>query len=288
MLGIESGTKSDGSFSSFHRRAASPQDYLEKIFQVPFTLPRVQQDGFVKLIEGTFPLASRNEKASNGKRDQSAQAPLSPVPQTTPPVGSPAVGTPGVPGNPPPGPAVPGVSNVPASLTVGGTSAIGATLVATVEREFYLEENERKFMAERLSAFMRTPRLIKRFANVYRMLRLGVEEKTYPSFVGGDRDAACRCVQVLLALNVGFPRVAADLLRQLAWPEFAAAPFQDFSTFIRVTMPKRARGATAAQSEFDEALALLTALEPHVPRSQEVWSHWAKEVGRYSMYWQGR
>lgn len=275
--------------SSFARQAASPQDYLEKIFQVPFTLPRVQEDGFKALVHANLKLLSEIEA-------ERARKPPSPDPLTATTgtvatedaAGSSeaseavnALGDASRDGMPPHG--APHRNALPTANA--GSSKHGER--ALIE-DFYVDAPEREFMTAQLFAFMGTPRLIKRFTNIYRLLRIGVTADEYDEFAGGHETAAHRAAQVLLAVVVGFPRFGGEMLRVLAWPETANSQFHDFSSFLDAIEHGELLAETSDRKEREQALELLHKLKNQVPTNLRPWTRWARDVGRYSMYWQGR
>ncbi len=144
---------------------------------------------------------------------------------------------------------------------------------------------------------LHTPRAIKRFVNVYRLIRVGVSEDEYERFAGDRPDAHFRIVALLLAVNTGFPRPAARMLRGLGWPNrlSQADRFTDFADFVKRLDPG-AKDPLLAALEFNRReLAqlepihrLLTPFVSRVPSDLDVWSRWAREVGRYSMYWRAK
>lgn len=81
---------------------------------------------------------------------------------------------------------------------------------------FVVDPWERAFLTEKLSPFFETPRLVKRFVNIYRLLRAGVPDGHLDDFRRDDRTGEHRVVQVLLAINIGFPALGARFLGTLA------------------------------------------------------------------------
>jgi len=154
-------------------------------------------------------------------------------------------------------------------------------------------------MTSRLYAFMNTPRLIKRFVNVYRLLRSGVPHEEFENFIRRNRLAEHRVVQVLLAINVGFPRLGSELLRCVTWPEDLPQDvrFERWSDLVAALDPTaEKKSALVAHLETSvsrpedlaELQRLLDGIKEHVPDLIEPFKKWAPRVGRYSMYWQGR
>lgn len=354
----------------FHHPAASAQDYLEKIFQVPFTLPRVGETGFGNLLKAhLFTKQEIEEKREREKasatrdRTRDDATPKGPdkvadissdgslvqddkaKPERGPPVegrasdAKPHDGEPGTitaikkyaasgvralrsflayfsaPAPQPPtrvsqtdavqppgdheerGTAerdAPKKDDRPSNAVGEAADAPGPDIEAG---EYYIESWEREFMATRLHEFIGTPRLTKRFANVYRLLRVTVKPNEYESFARNDLAAGHRVVQVLLAMNVGFPRVGSVLLRAIAFPDRlpTAARCTTWKDFVAAIDTKSSHALLKELDldadqleELKRVHPLLTDLESYVAADLSSWKGWAPKVGRYSMYWRGR
>ncbi|HEY6727157.1 MAG TPA: P-loop NTPase fold protein [Polyangiaceae bacterium] len=282
-----------------NHRTVTPQDYLEKIFQVPFTLPRVQPDGFRKLLQEELHLLSELGPTPKPARSldlgAASAAALAP-PFTGAPNAEPA-GTQQVDASTRPAQA--------ASTKSGDATQPEPAAAANAQKPpapvamFHLEPWERDFMTERLSEFISTPRLIKRFANVYRLLRADVAPHKYHEFSRNDARGGHRAVQILLATIVGFPRVGCDVLRLLAWPDLVNLNVErgSWSEFLMLIDPAgndfarvspQLTSVAADGVGFQRLHQLLLPFRQITPPKLEVWSEWAAQVGRYSMYWVGR
>ncbi len=300
--------KSQAGEESFSHRAASAQDYLEKIFQVPFTLPRVQDDGFADMMKAHFPLVGeqpvedkpeteverqRQTKTEDKKKTVDTvvakKSPDEPRPKTHTEEGAQKI------------------SDASSNINTGEVPQQRTSTPATTKpgqndparKIFYIEPWERAFM-ESLGSFIATPRLIKRFVAVYRLLRVGVPKEKYESFLRSNqnnRHAGHRAVQVLLAINIGFPHAGSVLLRALAWPnelpkEVRPESFPQFLSLLGDQEPNSLRTYIRmygdAPVELEELLPLLERVKGRVPEALDFWTEWAPKVGRYSMYWQGR
>jgi hypothetical protein len=296
-----------------HHPAATPRDYLEKIFQVPFTLPKVGPKGFSDLVAAHLKTREEVEEELAAGAGDAAPIEGAEVEER----GGMAVGE-GKPGEKAGGgdsqPSKPGDAGEGAETPDGGGEpeeepASGAGDEDTVENgdaeaiqdRFFLEKCERDFMS-RLHRFVPTPRLIKRFVNVYRMLRIGVPESEYVTFTRDADDAEYRLVLLLLALNTGYPRVGCAVLHALAseqWlSRFKITTWDEFLTSTRPpSVESTGEGAGQALSALDlnavakDELAtvhpLLVKLSAGLLEHIDRWRFWAPRVGRYSMYWRG-
>lgn len=187
--------------------AATPQNYLEKIFQYSLVLPRMTTAGFGSLIEsllpteGVFPLqaaraeprddetaadaATRDASSATGERpisagrgrDAGAPAPAPPTEADVLDVEAPVSSDPDH-----------SVDLTPAGLVVTGA-----------ELEF----------VQGLAPLFETPRAAKRLTNVYRLIRVSVGADTVLT------GASYEPLLVLLSIAIGFPALAPPLFQAL-------------------------------------------------------------------------
>jgi ABC-type dipeptide/oligopeptide/nickel transport system ATPase component len=139
--------------------AATPQHYLEKIFQIHYALPRMGEKGYGNMIGSLMPFTA---------------APL----QETNPVARGEGATTGT-GTP--------TGTAPTDTPTGtGTAAIDSVPRQTFEvdaRVLEIRQQERDFAA-RLHALVPTPRAVKRMVNSYRILKAGVAIDELAAFEG--------------------------------------------------------------------------------------------------------
>ncbi len=81
-------------------------------------------------------------------------------------------------------------------------------------RGFRLWEAERNFLPY-VAPLLPTPRAVKRFTNLYRLLRIGVPGAKLTDFIGGDEGGPCQAAALLLAAIVSAPTQAKSLLLAL-------------------------------------------------------------------------
>jgi len=171
---------------------ATPQDYLEKIFQIPYRLPPIDDGGYRALIRE---LTVRQTAPSTAQldRDKSPAAPAHALEDA--------------------GGAGAAVSN--ADRTSGDDlSAIDHPL-APLARDMRFQPWEFRDLTS-LSAHFDTPRAVKRFLNTYRLLRATVPASEMAAFEGTEDQAGeYRKALALLAAASGHPRVAGKMLSQL-------------------------------------------------------------------------
>ena len=222
----------------------SPEDYLEKIFQIPFRLQPMREKGYEQLVADLTKhvpptaTAARAAPASNGTT-------------TTPP---PAPGSPD-PGGDETGTAPDGDAATPAPVgePAAGDSAADATSEAEVRQEvpehhidraaLELTDAERELLGS-LGRIVRTPRSAKRLVNVYRMLRVSVQAHDLRRFTRPDT-GDYRAVVLLLAVLVGRPHDARQAFAlvmsapstALVWDVLAVSPVAADLAAVRALPP---------------------------------------------------
>ncbi|MGD0608561.1 MAG: P-loop NTPase fold protein [Streptosporangiaceae bacterium] len=216
-----------GVFGASGDASPSPQDYLEKIIQIPFWLRPMRSKGFERLIKSLVPVSPAAKRPA-AQRDE---APY------------PAAGDRG-PGHEPakPDPAQPvvalpvvraahnpGVDVVPAAATAnatdlggeGGTTGEGNTTgpagspledshnIDLEPDTLVITPAELQFLSQ-LGSLIDTPRAAKRLVNTYQLVRVSVDD--VPGFL---QLKEYEPVLVLLALVVGSPGLTAPMVRSL-------------------------------------------------------------------------
>jgi hypothetical protein len=191
------------------RWQSTPLNYLEKIFQIPFTLRPMADTGYEQLIdELTKP---RQPSAHEEAPDDGGTIP--PLPPEK------------VPGPPAPGAEVktvtPSVETVTTPQPEVPTNVAPAPQAAAVV-EHARQTHERLTLNTWESGYMKllfplipSPRAAKRFVNVYRLLRgvLPNEERTL--LIGTDKQGGYRAVLLLLGMVTGYPVEATVVIREL-------------------------------------------------------------------------
>ena len=180
------------------RLGATARDYLEKIFQVPFALPRMDAAGFGRLVEDLLPVAGASH---------------SPI----------AAGPGGASPERPDGGVVPDedVDGPRPEAATGSPPPVVATPIELRPEGLRVEASERDFM-RRLAGVIETPRAAKRLTNVYRLLRVSLEADELDVLLGRSGGAPeFPCVQLMLAVVVGAPSLSSQLLARvrLAMPD---------------------------------------------------------------------
>lgn len=252
-------------------RIASPQNYLEKIFQIPFALAPMGHVGFGRLVRSV--MTDRTDDAP----------PAAPIPDDIPAADS----------TTPPEFVVPAVEP---PVLVSLEEAPETDEPATIVEEMPISTIDPNPPALRISAdevdFMsglweacRTPRAAKLLVNVYRLIRASRGE----NLVGYVENREYELVLVLLALLVGYPAQAPAIYQRLA-----GGATGSWSTFVTGMKPK---GETPRFSNdfvdgFDRAAAdewrrlheWLLGIEMTAGSADNVaaYAHWARRLARFS------
>ena len=264
--------------SASGRRADSedfdPNDYLEKIFQIPFALRQLDEDGFKKLVD--MEIKTRTEAET--ERRKQAELAVQTNTRLQPP-GEPQTSEPTQPSG------VVGSAEVPgASPSAGTTAADPAPPPLSKEREsaaLVVEDFEQEFL-KGLAAFVERPRLAKRLLNLYRLARLTAAERELAEFSGNANAVGYRAAATLLALIVRHPEVAGCIIRDLAacpndlgldafLARFEAAP-------IGVQWSARHRAEAAAVRSKARSIG-------GAPQAVGDYKAWAHLVARFSYHW---
>jgi KAP family P-loop domain/TIR domain/Clp amino terminal domain, pathogenicity island component len=233
---------------------STPMNYLEKIFQIPFTLRPINKTGFGNLVD-KFAAATK-EKSDQAKAPESqvASPTVGATPAATPPPLS-AMATAAAAGvSPAIQTSATAIGQVPAVSTQSGSQGARAVLqpvnaaaaqspsnAITVNKgpaaipidrnpaHLQIEGWERAFMKE-LHELIPSPRAGKRFINIYRLLRASVKDSERKKFIGSANGGDYQAVQILLAILTGYPAEATEILQKLiegkhpeTWGQFIEA-----------------------------------------------------------------
>ncbi|MDX6498242.1 MAG: hypothetical protein QOG23_1502 [Blastocatellia bacterium] len=290
---------------------STPLNYLEKIFQIPFTLRPMAYDGFGEYIEDLAQTAvDEGQKGvpDGGAGTANKTAPSQPVDESTgdtlaPPVDEkPTTDTSAV-GAPDALKQIADQSSQGAKQKVTADATARASASAQKEEKsdgeadlppehLRIEDWEREYM-KRLFWLMPSPRAAKRFVNIYRLLRASVPEEKQAAFVGETRQGEHRVALLLLAIVTGYPTEAADILRELLKQERSRIWWQFIDEFeTQNTIERRLDQEGNPEEELSEAEAEnlrqlfknLREVRKRIPDNQSCadFIDWAPEVARYS------
>jgi hypothetical protein len=257
--------------SSAFRDAASasewkstPMNYLEKIFQIPFTLRPMEKKGFGKLLDSLTVTPAPEEakqavvvkpKAEEKQQPAVVGAPAKPASEqvgeikTAAPVSAP--------------PIVPGEKNIPMDPAA-----------------LRLEDWERECM-KKLNELVPSPRAAKRFVNVYRLLRASVADDQWSSFIGDANRGLHRPVLLLLAILTGYPAEATEILKAIIEGQTSGSFWPLIDDLENRSNQKTKIEDAERRSELFGRLHNLRSLVPENQQCAEL-VEYARQVARYS------
>jgi hypothetical protein len=248
----------------------TPQNYLEKIFQIPFSLRPMTPTGYAKLVQGLFsPGAAR---AGSSTRSEP------PAAQTTPP--SPAPGQTTGPTDLPPDGGTAATQQGSQGSNPGGTSAgpdKPDESQFTIHDEAMVIKPAEAAFAERLYTLLPTPRATKRFSNTYRILKAPILPDQLEAFEGTEQvPGTFQVPMLLLAILIGMPSEAAILFPSLFDRVTKGHdPVEDLAALETLGFKKDVPAALR------EKVAEIVG-DNTFPRSPELFAEWLPRVSRFS------
>lgn len=204
------------------RAGATPHDYLEKIFQIPFWLRPMNHDACIELLDGL------TKDASDHKQQMSRpeQLPTSiEKPATTETPAQPEVSLVDETGNMI-------RTDQPLSLPPQLEHTEPARVFENREndpdrpelspRSLTFTSYETEYMRKLVPLIGRSPRAVKRFLNCYRLIKVGLAPEEFTDFVGenGVRESY-KAVMILLAVIIGAPGVVSYALEEMTKSDIA-------------------------------------------------------------------
>jgi len=262
-------------------RAATPQDYLEKIFQVPFNLQPMDKPGFESLVNRFFSVNGSGSNGSGGSDEGSEESDKDTQPPITDAVDEPQPGDPQTPTQKTepavPPPSVP-QDLPPKEVTPTPPSDHDTKLDPT---RLVLTEEEIKDV-QRFYVLFQTPRAVKRLANTYSLIRVGVGEKEWPNYLGfNGSPPAYRVPLLLLAVASAFPSLARPWL---LWLRRTPPPVQWQLAATDVDTLVKDNSDTTERIDWEKLKSCLETVDlkgwpPPDPTALETW---VPRVARYS------
>jgi hypothetical protein len=195
---------------------ATPQSFIEKIFQIPFNLKPMSGAGFPGLMEGLFnpvekALTTVVNKETGPTDETSSASESSPARSTA--TKAVILGT-GVSGQ-----AISSGGSNPKivsadDLPESDKNDLTERAAAVLEQSLDVREWESAF-AGTLFPFIKTPRSAKRFVNIYRLLKVGVDIGEIAEFEGVSyQPGLFQLPMLLLSIVVGSPEYSGEILGQ--------------------------------------------------------------------------
>lgn len=237
----------------------SPQNYLEKIFQIPFALAPMDASGFSQLVRSLVTVAAA----------PTAPAPASEAPEST----APAILT--------------SEAGEPLATETGQPLATEAPLVVTEELaapaaaidpnppSLDITGEELDFVCALADAAV-TPRLTKRLVNIYRLVRTSQSDEELARYVD---DGDYQRVLILLTILVGFSALSGAVYQQL----LDAPETETWAEFVEGLLPDDEHEDDDA-NEWRRLHGWLTDLAPSlkVDDSLAPYRRWVPKLARFS------
>ncbi|HEU0013558.1 MAG TPA: P-loop NTPase fold protein [Longimicrobium sp.] len=290
---------------------ATTHDYLEKIFQVPFWLAPMTDGAARDMVRGLLetslvpdPVTNTGDgkpapKIGGGTGDGTAGGPdqggiTGGAGRMNAPIGK---GFSSVKDFDPAdfyGQGEPGDEDVPAKAAISSKAAEPEDDDADLPTGLEVYDSELKFMEELAPLLGRSPRALKRFVNVYRLIKASLKPYERRGFAGTGKELAdYQAVLFLLAVDTGAPAVAPALFRALRARAAAGQEGSDTVTLgdIEDTV-EREPELQAAQQEWRRVRDWLRARATVdkdgsgglTPSDLRRAARWVPRVGRFSFH----
>jgi hypothetical protein len=204
--------------------ASTPQHYLEKIFQIPFTLPPMDDDGYARLVDS---LLQSDRKPQEESQPPPAELDPEAVLQSKPPPKL-ALDEEEDPGGPKSlRTALVDILKKKADPKDNPADQVWAPSIDLTPANLVVSPEELEFI-KHLAPLIPTPRATKHFANIYRLIRATLSAREFGQ-LGDTNDSKgfYREIQILLGILIGFPGLAPDVFRALG-----KTLSQELNTFI--------------------------------------------------------
>jgi hypothetical protein len=210
--------------------SASPRDYLEKIFQVPYWVRRMRDDASKKYVaelveplgvaqdmpgdnmevgtERGGPAAPALDAGESARSSAAGGTGQQPAPEDDRGEGESSEGTGPSPSEEPDGVLEP--QRTTGSRGAGAESEpTGREPVDPNPQTLVLSAKERELIRELAPFAGQSPRTLKRFVNVYRLLRTSLDDETFARLIENDGDSqTCYAILCQLAIVTGAPALA--------------------------------------------------------------------------------
>jgi hypothetical protein len=265
------------------RRLATPIDYLDKIFQIPYVLRPPTRDVVGRYLQALLPAPdTSDETLANGPDTGNDSLPEDDSAGQGHDVTGDHGGEPGAPAGLP-ADAEAGAPTIRPAGAKPADSAGDETVPADLRPPgLELSRAEFDFMA-RLGGLIQTPRAAKRMVNIYRLVRIGIPEEDLQPFTGNEKGGPYQAVQVLLAILVGSPAIAAEVFHSLLDAQPADSVLSVLQQMRLKRTPELDRERTS-QRQLSRIESEITDLEPaaELPLTAGDCQRWCRELARFS------
>lgn len=201
---------------------ATPDDYLEKIFQVPFWIrplgKTASRNLVLELTKNDLappPVVKSGSEKDPGREPDRPRKPVErePAPVQDSQEGEPAANAPAQTANA----STPSTPREPAQVP----ATFSWSPVEPKPRTLQLSQEEREYMVSLATVIGRSPRSVKRFVNCYRLLKSTIDPA---ELARSSRDGTFRTTMLLLGIVSGLPEIAPELLTDLRAAKAETSP----------------------------------------------------------------
>jgi hypothetical protein len=224
---------------------ATPHDYLEKIFQIPFWLRPMEEEQCRTFIEGLteqvrYRPPAEQKQETNGDKKSEVDVDMKSVPElvNTSGNGHPAAGEAVTENAPHMEPAIEDAeaeagkaapSNDSVSKKVSSTTGADAgdeskshgdededdKTIDLTPHSLTLSDKEIEYMTSLAKLIGRSPRAVKRFLNCYRLIKVSLPPAKLKEFVNEGASYEYRAVMILLGIITGAPAVSLYVIEEI-------------------------------------------------------------------------
>lgn len=247
---------------------ATPVDYLDKIFQIPYVLVPPSREVAGRYLQVLLPAPGSSGKTEEYRPDNLSD-PADIGPDDIPEGSSEAhvdIDNYEYP--------VLNSANSPAedepNVEMGGSTGLVGLRPPGLE----ISQSEVDFLAQ-LGGLVSTPRAAKRMVNIYRLTRIGVPDEGLAAFIGDEKGGDYQIVQVLIAVLAGSPAVAEEVFRAL----LEAQPADNILSVLQEMRPK-----AELQEPINRIRTEISALAKDTGLSLTAadYQRWCRTLARYS------
>ena len=274
---------------------ASPVDYLDKIFQIPYVLAPPPPAAMASYLRSLLPPASSPTATPPGSATASAMKSMPAGPGSDSREGEDpiAMGAEDLPPRddeltvqPPPGRSdddprqragEPGDHPGREQPAVPRTEQPDTAIPDLRPFGLQVSQPEAEFLT-RLGPLLPTPRAAKKLVNLYRLVRIGIADSGLAAFTGSEAGGQYQVAQILLAVLVGSPAAAQRIFREL----MAATPDSDILTVFA-----KAGAADLPESHLCARIsAELVRISEDTPlmTATSEYQRWCPTLARYSFH----
>jgi predicted nucleic acid-binding Zn-ribbon protein len=248
---------------------ARSEDYLEKIFQIPLWLRAMEPGDVRRLVRGLVGTGENSQNGGQGTSPQTKSGTTNQAPSAAPNAAAPG-GSQGLGG--PTAAQTPTQSNQP-----GGRQPLQpvTTPVQGVE-SLQISEYEVSVMDRLAPLLGRSPRALKRFINVYRLVKARLSPAELSAFMRRPKDglADFEVALFLLAVDSGLPRISASVA-------LAVSKLSNRADGVTQPLPQASDETRADWTKLKEWLTENNFGPPFPPELARP-AEWVRQVSRFS------